>query len=345
MSKVGPGARGHKMPEEVRQNIVELVRAVGAAFYTDTVQLVLDLLLRFDYLRSDALAKQFGLVGHAVQAAVDQLHRDGLISKEQFDIDHRGHSKDFYFINFRKFVDVVTFRIFMMEKLINEKLSELNSGTTLRCPRCGAVYELVEVQGNIHEGKMYCARCSLIANRLADDVAFVEEIDMGQEKRDLENLEMRLRSQLGDAPDHPSIYTLLSKLGSATLSENMPNDHQRYWDEARASSTRREAGDQELAAGNGGGITAGAGLSQFEAAAESNDEELDVDYGIEVKLDANGQVLSSEIKMHRDEGPRDTALPDFLVGSKITGEGLRDAAAPVAVAAADEGEDEIDWED
>ena len=90
--------------------VERLVKTVGRAFYTDTVVVVLDALLREKYIKESELAPRLRLKEKDIRAVLTRLENSDLMIKHESllarDQDGKNRQHKFYYIDFQFFVDV-----------------------------------------------------------------------------------------------------------------------------------------------------------------------------------------------------------------------------------------------
>lgn len=143
-----------------------LIRSIARAFYSVEHVLIIDALVLHSALRDDDLALLMGTQTKYLRKLCSKLREDGLIAvhsrSETREGAQRPFSRDYYFINYHKAIDVVKFRLKRMGRDIEARFGQTaDEKKEYGCPRCGNEYTQMEVLDTIGPmGEFECKRCS-----------------------------------------------------------------------------------------------------------------------------------------------------------------------------------------
>ena len=196
-----------------------LIRAVGRAFYADTVVVVLDALVHEKYVVEKELPVRLRLREKEVARVISQLQRERLIHSEEIEgVRHM-------YIDYQAFVNVCRLRVHLMQKSLRE--SE-DRNIHFKCPTCSTVYSALEVQKmRSRDHRFVCSFCCPAADfRTVKSEPFFTLVSVAVESNS-KVMERKLVSQLSSAPaDDPprdGIFELLKELRHCPLIHNKPS--------------------------------------------------------------------------------------------------------------------------
>lgn len=209
----------------------ELVHTVGHAFYPDPYALVLDALLLEKYIIEDEIAPRLKMSKKSMKEILQQLHdEDGLIRSENVNTNDNGLILCYY-IDYQSFVNIVRYRIYLMQKQLKECEKSHRSSMQFKCPTCKKVYGALATQKLLtKDRKRACPLCCPHANlREVDSEESFRLIECNRDESldqagDLVN---KLTYQLGKNSSL-SLYKLLQELRDAPLMRNTPSENMKY---------------------------------------------------------------------------------------------------------------------
>mmetsp|Transcript_4933 Transcript_4933/g.6880 ORF Transcript_4933/g.6880 Transcript_4933/m.6880 type:complete len:371 (-) Transcript_4933:51-1163(-) len=186
--------------------IMDTVRMTMRAFYQDNVIVITDTILREkNYVTDDSVVYKLHLPRQDVRAALKQMKAIDLVhsQKREFQIPvsesstrTRRVTAEYWFVDYRSFIDIVKYKVHKIRKQIADKVAEEKSSQLLyRCPRCGTEYPVLEVVDLLDytTGSFLCKRP---INRIQLCQGVLEEEDVSGRKAQLENLKDRFESEL-----------------------------------------------------------------------------------------------------------------------------------------------------
>lgn len=197
-----------------------LIRTVGRAFYSDSIVVLLDLLLNEKFIIEKEIPFRLHLREKETSRLISQLQKERLIHVE--DIDGVKH----LYIDYRAFVNVVRYRVHIMQKTLKERDDK---NINFKCPTCSTVYNALEVQHlKSKDAKFICSFC---CPSQGDFRLVVSEPRFTLVGADVENdartMERKMNTQLSkssyDEPYRDGIFELLKDLKPCQLIHNRPS--------------------------------------------------------------------------------------------------------------------------
>ncbi|KAI6106928.1 TFIIE alpha subunit-domain-containing protein [Pisolithus croceorrhizus] len=164
--------------KEERDILRLLVQHVARAFYEPKYVIILDQLARHPVLKDDDLAGRMGLQAKELNKLMAVLGNDRLIhvyrQNELKEGAQRSVGKQYYYIDYKHFCDVVKWRIAEMRRIIDSGLRNELDNKGYLCPRCGKSYTPLEVDKlmNFSLGVFICEICGaeVVDNENAESV-------------------------------------------------------------------------------------------------------------------------------------------------------------------------------
>ncbi|UIZ24302.1 hypothetical protein KXD40_008515 [Peronospora effusa] len=310
--------------------VEKLVKLVGRAFYSDEHVVVLGALIREKFMKDDEMGNAVNLQTRQVRKIMNELHQDNLVCDREVLNDKRSggsSSTSYWYIDYKYFVDVVQYRLYMMHEHLKDSEQLEIERQTFQCsdPECGREYTALEAQLLLMPGQFQfrCGHCNEL----------LLECDNNDRLERIQNLQHKFKDQMNKQDGmHEGIYEVLRRIGGFVkeghaLPTNLPSDN-------RAAGIGGNSARAANAAGKGGGRGGGGGGGgSGNRADEENSQSYLYPYGAqdqEIIVDIAGndqaedEYLTSRDRKEDKEAanqkvaaPR--ALPEFLLGSSISG--------------------------
>jgi len=216
--------------------VERLVKTVGRAFYTDIVVVVLDALLREKYIKESELAPRLRLKEKDIRAVLTRLETSDLMIKHESllarDQDGKNRQHKFYYIDFQFFVDIVRYRLFLMQRRVDAQQSSDIQEVKFQCPTCKLHISMLDAtRSRSADQKFICTRCCPHDNfRERDAEEYYTLVSQETHLSSLKNattLKNKLLEAMSVSPYHDSIYALLKELNNVKVSRNLPSDNMR----------------------------------------------------------------------------------------------------------------------
>ena len=227
-SSAAGGTEENRLAAQSNSLVERLIRTIARAFYTDSFLVVLDTLIQEKYLREEEFAPRLRLPDKDVKKVLAQLESEMLIRSEDMVMDD-GRTAKCYYIDYQLFVNVVRYRIHLMEKKIEAaERSELNE-VFFQCPTCANRYTSLEAQKLLSaDFKFICSYCCpepSLSRAISQDFFRLIEIDNRSKMNDVQQLEKKFSDQLSETEHHEGIFDLLHALRDRSLIRNLPSEN------------------------------------------------------------------------------------------------------------------------
>ncbi|KAG5652366.1 hypothetical protein H0H81_005228 [Sphagnurus paluster] len=164
--------------KEDQETLRLLVQHVSRAFYEPKFTIIMDQLARHPVLKDDDLAGRMGLQPKELNKVIAVLSNDCLIKiyrqNELKEGAQRSVGKQYYYIDYEYFCNVVKWRIAKMRHIIDNTLRNELDNKGYICPQCKQSYAPLEVDKlmDFARGVMICEIChaELVDNENAESV-------------------------------------------------------------------------------------------------------------------------------------------------------------------------------
>ncbi|KLO09836.1 hypothetical protein SCHPADRAFT_857378 [Schizopora paradoxa] len=150
---------------EDQETLRLLVQHVSRAFYDPKFVIVLDQLSRHPLLKDDELAGRIGLQAKELNKLMAVLTNDRLVQvyrqNELKDGAQRSIGKQYYYIDYQHFCNVVKWRVAEMRRRIDSTLRNDLENKGYICPNCKATFTSLEADRlmDFSRGGFYCDIC------------------------------------------------------------------------------------------------------------------------------------------------------------------------------------------
>ncbi|KAK5133217.1 hypothetical protein LTR08_008052 [Meristemomyces frigidus] len=292
----------------------DLLRTTVRAFYNTDHILVIDALITHSTLPDTDLAHILGMQPKALRKLCGRLKEDGLLSIEtrserrtdgtgSYFAGHgpnqpgkeRLTNKDWYYLNFHRAIDSVKYRMFKLNKHIENLGAPTTERKDLVCPQCKAQWTELEVldKMDFSTGAFLCARCS-------HPLDAVEEDERASENESMK----RLNSQL------EKLLRLMQQIDATTVPEN-------DWDTALAKQRPIDRGETHP--------------GQRTEIVDMPNRNLQNSVGMQLKPekiavqlqndeDVKRANAAAEAQARKEKEARQNALPDWIAKSTVSGD-------------------------
>ncbi|KAF9010136.1 TFIIE alpha subunit-domain-containing protein [Cyathus striatus] len=163
---------------EDKETLRLLVQHVGRAFYESRYTIILDQLARHAVLKDDDLAGRMGLQPKELNKIIAKLSNDCLVKvyrqNELKEGAQRSVGKQYYYIDYEHFCNVVKWRIAKMRHIIDSSLRNELDNKGYICPQCKQSYTPLDVDKlmDFSRGVLLCEIChgEVVDNENAESV-------------------------------------------------------------------------------------------------------------------------------------------------------------------------------
>ncbi|XP_014678032.1 PREDICTED: general transcription factor IIE subunit 1-like [Priapulus caudatus] len=150
---------------EVPSSLKRLARLVVRGFYGVEHAIVIDLLVSHPCVKEDDLAELLRFERKHLRAIIGQLKADKLIKvrlRVETTADGKASKHNYYFINYKVFVNVVKYRLDHMRRRIEVEERDSTSRASFKCGNCAKSYTDLEVDRlfDFTTGEFRCSYCN-----------------------------------------------------------------------------------------------------------------------------------------------------------------------------------------
>ncbi|KAI7833556.1 hypothetical protein BX661DRAFT_140474, partial [Kickxella alabastrina] len=167
-----------------------LVAVVSRTFYRDEYVIALDYLNRHEIARHDVLSKYLHVSPKEVFRIYGDLEKHKLVGRTSRRDDpgenarfSRGGTKAYFFLDYRRFVDVVKWRMWTLQEKVKEKVQKERQNLGYECAGCSKKFTTMDVLSlvDMFTGTFKCDYCS---NELIDntesDIALMSQKELSR---------------------------------------------------------------------------------------------------------------------------------------------------------------------
>ncbi|XP_022082094.1 general transcription factor IIE subunit 1-like [Acanthaster planci] len=164
---------------EVPNELKRLARYITRGFYTIEHALIVDILVRNPIVKEDDMADLLKFDKKQLRIFINRLKNDKLIKQTmrvETQPDGRTNRHNYYFINYKVFVDVVKYKLDRMRQKIESKERDSTCKALFKCPQCHKEYNEFDA-GNLIDvltGQLHCTFCG---TEVQEDESAVPEKD------------------------------------------------------------------------------------------------------------------------------------------------------------------------
>jgi len=210
--------------------VEKLVAAVGRAFYTDPVIVVLDTLIRERSCRSEELSPRLRLTEKETRKILNLLEDEKLISSEDL-TDEKGKVSKYYYIDYQWFVNIVRYRVALMQKKVSSS-EKYEFSIPFQCPTCKTKYQQLEATKYLSLDKHFiCPTCCPFddfRNNNSEVHYRLVEVDNRESLHKYSIISEKIKNQLCKKEGlRDGIFELLKQLKDRQLIRNLPSENRK----------------------------------------------------------------------------------------------------------------------
>ncbi|KAI5644088.1 TFIIE alpha subunit domain-containing protein [Phthorimaea operculella] len=196
-----------RLVTEVPSSLKQLARLVVRGFYTIEDALIVDMLVRNPCMKEDDICELLKFERKMLRARIATLKNDKFIQvrlKMETGPDGKAQKVNYYFINYKTFVNVVKYKLDLMRKRMETEERDATSRASFKCPACGKTFTDLEADQlyDMMTQEFRCTFCNSV----------VEEDQSALPKKDSRLLLAKFNEQL------EPLYILLREVEGIKLS-------------------------------------------------------------------------------------------------------------------------------
>lgn len=149
---------------EVPSSLKQLARLVVRGFYTMEDALIIDMLVRNPCLKEEDISELLKFEKKHLRARVTMLKNDKFLQvrlKMETGPDGKAHKVNYYFINYKTFVNVIKYKLDLMRKRLETEERDATSRASFKCTNCSKAFTDLEVDQlfDFNSGEFSCLFC------------------------------------------------------------------------------------------------------------------------------------------------------------------------------------------
>uniref|UniRef100_A0A4P6DFE2 General transcription factor IIE subunit 1 n=3 Tax=Rhodnius TaxID=13248 RepID=A0A4P6DFE2_RHOPR len=132
---------------EVPSSLKQLARLVVRGFYSIEDTLIIDMLVRNPCMKEDDICELLKFEKKMLRARISTLKSDKFIQvrlKMETGEDGKAQKVNYYFINYKTFVNVVKYKLDLMRKRMETEERDATSRASFKCPKCAKTFTDLE---------------------------------------------------------------------------------------------------------------------------------------------------------------------------------------------------------
>ncbi|XP_054014940.1 general transcription factor IIE subunit 1 [Hylaeus anthracinus] len=153
-----------RLVTEIPSSLKQLARLVVRGFYTIEDALIVDMLVRNPCMKEDDICELLKFERKMLRARISTLRNDKFIQvrlKMETGSDGKAQKVNYYFINYKTFVNVVKYKLDLMRKRMETEERDATSRASFKCTNCLKTFTDLEADQlfDMTTGEFRCTFC------------------------------------------------------------------------------------------------------------------------------------------------------------------------------------------
>lgn len=153
-----------RLVTEIPSSLKQLARLVVRGFYTIEDALIVDMLVRNPCMKEDDICELLKFERKMLRARIATLKNDKFIQvrlRMETGADGKAQKVNYYFINYKSFVNVVKYKLDLMRKRLETEERDATSRASFKCPGCLKTFTDLEADQlfDFLTGEFRCTYC------------------------------------------------------------------------------------------------------------------------------------------------------------------------------------------
>ncbi|KAH8300429.1 hypothetical protein KR018_005314 [Drosophila ironensis] len=164
---------------EVPSSLKQLARLVVRGFYTQEDALIIDMLVRNPCMKEDDIGELLRFEKKQLRARITTLRTDKFIQirlKMETGPDGKAQKVNYYFINYKTFVNVVKYKLDLMRKRMETEERDATSRASFKCCMCSKTFTDLEAD-QLFDMASQEFRCTYCGSSVEEDSAAMPKKD------------------------------------------------------------------------------------------------------------------------------------------------------------------------
>ncbi|XP_071954900.1 general transcription factor IIE subunit 1-like [Antedon mediterranea] len=203
---------------QVPDDLKKLAKLITRGFYTVEHVLVIDYLVRNQIMKEDDMLELLKFEKKQLRLLLNQLKNDKIIKQTvrvETQPDGKTNRHNYYFINYRVFVNIVKYKLDKMRIKIESEERDSTCKALFSCPGCEKVYNDFDAMDLLDPatGDMKCTHCGSVVNEDESQAPSSSRLQIADFVRQVEPL-YELLQQVEDIKLAPEILEPTPDVGS-----------------------------------------------------------------------------------------------------------------------------------
>ncbi|XP_037939143.1 general transcription factor IIE subunit 1 [Teleopsis dalmanni] len=168
-----------KYVTEVPSSLKQLARLVVRGFYSIEDALIIDMLVRNPCMKEDDIAELLRFEKKQLRSRISILRNDKFIQmrlKMETGPDGKAQKVNYYFINYKSFVNVVKYKLDIMRKRMETEERDATSRASFKCTSCGKTFTDLEAD-QLFDMESQEFRCTYCGDPVEEDTSAMPKKD------------------------------------------------------------------------------------------------------------------------------------------------------------------------
>ncbi|KAH8388923.1 hypothetical protein KR215_007015 [Drosophila sulfurigaster] len=178
-SNAAPAKTEVRYVTEVPSSLKQLARLVVRGFYSQEDALIIDMLVRNPCMKEDDIGELLRFEKKQLRARITTLRTDKFIQirlKMETGPDGKAQKVNYYFINYKTFVNVVKYKLDLMRKRMETEERDATSRASFKCSMCSKTFTDLEAD-QLFDTATLEFRCTYCGSIVEEDSAAMPKKD------------------------------------------------------------------------------------------------------------------------------------------------------------------------
>ncbi|KAH8378632.1 hypothetical protein KR009_000414 [Drosophila setifemur] len=174
-----PPKKEERYLTEVPSSLKQLARLVVRGFYSQEDALIIDMLVRNPCMKEDDIGELLRFEKKQLRARITTLRTDKFIQirlKMETGPDGKAQKVNYYFINYKTFVNVVKYKLDLMRKRMETEERDATSRASFKCSTCAKTFTDLEAD-QLFDMATLEFRCTFCGSCVEEDSAAMPKKD------------------------------------------------------------------------------------------------------------------------------------------------------------------------
>lgn len=168
-----------RLVTEVPSSLKQLARLVVRGFYCIEDALIVDMLVRNPCMKEDDICELLKFERKMLRARISTLKNDKFIQvrlRMETGLDGKAQKVNYYFINYKSFVNVVKYKLDLMRKRLETEERDATSRASFKCPNCLKTFTDLEAD-QLYDFMTSEFRCTFCREVVEEDQSAIPKKD------------------------------------------------------------------------------------------------------------------------------------------------------------------------